>query len=218
MGLIPTAPVREYILWANLCISYTQSALCHTLRRALAEPHTATHCHTLPRALPQTLPRRHCPAHCHTHCHTLPATAAHYRTLPHCHKRTAAPPQTAAHCRTTAAAHCRSTAAHCRTPPHNRTAAHCRAYCHTLPRTLPHTAACALRAHQCAHCHSTLHYKLALALLALALLALPRTATQMILIHINLYTTYAFLYKFMYEGGSFRIYYLWIICELLGTI
>jgi hypothetical protein len=96
----------------------------------------------------------------------------------HCHTtlhRVLALPRT--HCRAlpqTAA--CTST--HCQLLPHCRTLLHC----HARTAALPHTAA-----HYCAHCHT----------LPLAPLALPGTTAQIILININSYTTYEFIYIYI---------------------
>jgi hypothetical protein len=150
MGFIPTAPIRAYTNtyvsdFVYIYVERTDATHCCPHYRTL--PRTAAHCHTLLHMTACTA--THCctaAAHCHipthalSHCRILPHTAAHCRTLPH----------TAAYYRTLP-----HIIAHCCTPPHCRTAAQCsRTHCHTLPSTLPYTAARTARTIACALPHT----------------------------------------------------------------
>jgi hypothetical protein len=169
--LIPTASVREYILWTTLCILYVErTAATHPLRRALALPHTAMHCRTLPIALQHTAARiariarstllralralrallcllPNIAKHRSTHCRTPPRALSHTSSCAHCRTllHIAGQPHTAARTAIHYQAHCRilSCAA-------MRTATqwlHCCLYC----RILLH---CRTAAHCRAHCHT----------------------------------------------------------------
>ena len=148
--------------------------LCLTLPHCRTAAHRRAHCHTLSSALPHTIAHTARTLPC-----TLPQPAARIATqhpLPHCRTLPRALPHTAAWSHIATLWYTNRIGQCCKLL-HCRTAAHRRAHCHTLPRTLPHysatrTTRTALR---CALPHTA------------RTAALPRTAAQILSIHINSY-------------------------------
>jgi hypothetical protein len=126
MGLSPTAAIRAY-----------KYIVVSDFAHINVDKRTATHCRAHCHTLVQTA--AHGRAHCRTQPHALPPTAALLHTAGQLYTAARTVTHCCSHCRKRA--HCHTLPHYCCTLPHCRTTAHCHAHCHTVPLTLPHTAA-----------------------------------------------------------------------------